>query len=611
MTMQPFNPSIRVLPNHLVNQIAAGEVVERPASVVKELIENALDAGATNIAIRLEGGGIRRIHISDNGRGIDALSLPLALTRHATSKLPSDDLVHIAHLGFRGEALPSIASVSRLTMHSRQQMSEHGWAISVMDGLMSDSAPIACVQGTHLWVDDLFYLVPARLKFLKSETAEYSAVLDVVKRMAMAHPHVAFTLHHNGVEKLSLDARQGDMMDSVLPRLVALMGREWGENAVRVELQRDAMHLQGYTSLPTYHRGTSTMHYLYVNGRAVRDRLLLGALRAAYHDVLARDKYPVCALFLDVPHEDVDVNVHPAKAEVRFTNQAAVRSLIISGIRRALEGQSHRSAHQSERVAYAAGRAAPTMPMHQPTLSTYGWQPQTRSASPSAIALWNQVQDTRTHSVPFMAQDVHQAASETMPAIVHHPLGAAVAQLHHTYIVAQTEHGMVMVDQHAAHERLVYERLKKQMLHGDVARQVLLIPEVMEMDEEDIALFMAHEAEWSRYGLVCETFGHGAIVIREVPALLRDTSSMAIIRTLVDEIKEHGHSALLQERLEAVCSSMACHGSIRAGRAMTLDEMNALLRAMEATPFSGQCNHGRPTYIELSRKDIEILFGRK
>ncbi len=601
--------TIRILPTHLINRIAAGEVIERPASVVKELVENALDAGATRIDVVLEAGGKRRIQVSDNGSGMDSTSIALALTRHATSKMPGDDLVHIQHLGFRGEALPSIASISRCRIVSRTKDAEHGWEVRADGGEIQKPQPVACAYGTSITIDDMFYTTPARLKFLKSDTAEYHATLDIVKRIAMTCPKTHVTLTHNEKQKLTLPAEQGELLDIQLPRLQHLMGRDFAENAMKLDLERDGTHMGGYAAVPTYNRGTSGLQYLFVNNRPVRDRLLLGAVKGAYQDYLARDRHPVCALFFTVPPEEVDVNVHPAKAEVRFQDNARIRGMIVSGLRQALSKAGHQAsttvAHHALSAMKPSDDTAPA-PAHA---SLYQWQPQTRYVT----------QSHRDAVASFQAPVMQE--SDSASATYHHeshtsthadyPLGSACAQLHGTYIVAQTDKGIVIVDQHAAHERLVYEGMKTALAQNGVARQPLLIPEVIELDEAAAAGLLTHKQSLEELGLVMDHFGTGAVVVRELPALLGVCDVQQLVRDLADDVAEYGETLVLREKLESICSTMACHGSVRAGRQLSQDEMNALLRQMETTPHSGQCNHGRPTYVELHKHDIEKLFGRR
>jgi DNA mismatch repair protein MutL len=584
--------TLRILPPNLVNQIAAGEVIERAASVVKELVENAIDAGAGSIDIALEQGGKALIRVSDDGSGMAREELPVAIQRHATSKLPDADLLRIRHLGFRGEALPSIGSVSRLSITSRTAEADSAWTIRVEGGQVFAPAPAAHTVGTRVEVRDLFYATPARLKFLKSERAETQQALDMVSRLAMAHPQLSFRLSADGKVLLQADAAQGELMDAQLKRLDAVLGREFAGNALPLDAVRDGVRLSGFAGVPTYHRGTSAYQYLFVNRRPVRDRLLLGVIRAAYQDFIGHGRHPVAALFLDVPPEEVDVNVHPAKAEVRFRDNQSVRGLIIGAIRHALHAAGHRA---STTVASEALR------QFQPQAYAFAPQPaggvyETAMAAYAPLAL----------DLPPQARAMEAACAD----YTAYPLGAARAQLHGTYIVAETGEGLVIVDQHAAHERLVYERMKAAMAQRGVERQKLLIPEVVMLDAGACARLCARTAELAELGLVVEPFGEATVVVREIPALLGDADVQALVRDLADDLAECGETLALKEKIEHICGTMACHGSVRAGRALNVAEMNALLRQMEATPHSGQCNHGRPTYVALKRGDIETLFGR-
>jgi len=606
--------TIRLLPPNLVNQIAAGEVVERPASVVKELVENALDAGARRIDIHLREGGRSLIAVEDDGRGMTREELALAVERHATSKLPDDDLVHIHSFGFRGEALPSIGAVGRLAIASRARGEGTAWQIAVDGGVKSPAEPAARGDGTRVELRDLFYAVPARLKFLKSPRSESNAAQEIVERLAMAHPDVAFTLRDEERLALRLPAIGADLLQdpaaATLERLGAIMGRDFADNAARLDAMRESVRLTGFAGLPTLNRATSTQQFLFVNGRPVKDRLIIGAIRGAYQDFLARDRHPMVALFVDLPAEEVDVNVHPAKAEVRFRDSGLVRGLIVSAIRAALAEAGHRA---SSTVA-ASTLGSFTAPTQFPTqLSSPGWRGYTPGPARSSPALAAQAMAA---FAPLSAEiDRPSARVEAAPAAdsapAAHPLGVARAQLHETYVVAQTADGIVIVDQHAAHERLVYERMKAALESGSVARQALLIPEVVELDGPNAERLTARAAELAELGLVIEGFGAGAIVVREVPALLGQSDVRGLIQDLADELAELGDALSLKERLQEVCSTMACHGSVRAGRRLTQPEMDALLRQMEATPHSGQCNHGRPTYVELKLADIERLFGRR
>ncbi|HEY8615666.1 DNA mismatch repair endonuclease MutL [Phenylobacterium sp.] len=618
---------IRRLPPELINRIAAGEVVERPASAVKELVENALDAGATRVEVQADGGGLTRILIADDGKGIPRDELPLAVERHATSKLsPGEDgdydLLRIFTLGFRGEALPSIGSVARLSISSRAKGAADAHAIQVEAGAVGAVSPAAFPgpHGARVEVRDLFYATPARLKFMKSERAEALAITEELKRQAMAHEAVGFSLDLDGRRTLRLPAEAaGD--EGRLTRLAAIMGREFSDNALLIDHAREGVRLSGYAGLPTYNRGNAAHQYLFVNGRPVRDRLLQGALRAAYADFLARDRHPLAALYVELDPTQVDVNVHPAKAEVRFRDPGLVRGLIVGGLRHALAAAGHRASTTVSMAALGGFRPQETPPQPAGGFSAWrqgGWTP----ASPLAAAvqaipglsevsaraepMWEPAP-----SYPTVAEEAGAPQPSPVFDPVDYPLGAARAQVHETYIVAQTRDGIVIVDQHAAHERLVYERMKAEMAEGGVARQALLLPEVVELDPAEAERVAARTEELAEMGLVLEAFGPGAVLVREVPALLGQTDVQGLVRDIADDLAENGQALALKERLEEVCGTMACHGSVRSGRRLNAPEMNALLRQMEATPHSGQCNHGRPTYVELKLADIERLFGRR
>src|SRR6516225_8201261 len=576
---------IRQLPPVLVNRIAAGEVIERPAAAVKELVENAIDAGASRIDIVLKEGGQALISVADNGAGMTRDELGLAVERHCTSKLPDDDLSRIAALGFRGEALPSIGAVSRMRILSRPPDTENAWEIRVE-------------------VRDLFFATPARLKFLKTPRTERDLVLDTVRRLAMAYPAIAFAV--TGDEErvlLKLAAATGTGVASARrPRLAALLGRDFAENSVEIDAERGGFRLSGLAGLPTLNRALPRDQYLVVNGRPVRDKLLAGAVRGAYQDVLARDRHPIVALFLDGPPAEIDVNVHPAKAEVRFRESALVRGLIVGALRTALASAGHRASTTVAAVAVAA--------FHPGELRPHSGAP---AAGPRQFAF---PPPSPSLALAETGNNFLRPIAETEPAEVsappaETPLGTARAQLHGTYILAETANGIVLVDQHAAHERLVYERMKEALAERGVARQALLLPEVVELDEPAAARLAARAAELAEFGLVLELFGPGAVVVREVPALLPGIDVAALVRDLADELAEWGDALALKERIETVCGTLACHTSVRAGRRLSAAEMDALLRQMEATPNSGQCNHGRPTYVALDLADIERLFGRR
>ena len=596
---------LRRLPSNLVNQIAAGEVVERPASAVKELVENAIDAGARRIAVTLKEGGRTFISVVDDGVGMSPEELKLAVERHCTSKLPDDDLSDIRTLGFRGEALPSIASVSRFTITSRPARADTAWAMEIDGGAKSEPKPAAHPAGTRVEVRDLFFATPARLKFLKEPRTESSHVADAMRRLAMAHPEVAFRLESEERALIDLAAANPSLLGKAdaarLERLAAIMGREFGDNAVAIDANREGFRLTGFAGLPTLNRPTGQHQYLFVNGRPVRDKLLAGAVRGAYQDFLARDRHPMVALFLEAPTELVDVNVHPAKTEVRFRDAGIVRGLIVGALRTALAAAGHRA---STTVADAALGAFRPHTGFSTTLPYGGGG--NGFAVPRGLA---------EAAVQFMAPFDTPSARVEMPSAEiaegNFPLGVARAQLHETYIVAQTDHGVVIVDQHAAHERLVHERLKNQLQAEGVKRQALLLPEVVEVGEDGARRLAARQAELGQMGLVLEPFGLGAVVVRETPTVLGEVDIQGLVRDLADELAEMGDHLSLKEKVEEVCGTLACHTSVRAGRRLTVEEMNALLRQMEATPHSGQCNHGRPTYVELKLADIERLFGRR
>ncbi len=600
---------IRRLPPTLVNQIAAGEVIERPASVVKELVENAIDAGANDIDIALEQGGVSLIRVRDNGRGMNAQELPLALERHATSKLPDDDLLAIHFMGFRGEALPSIGSIARLMIASRARGSEEAFAITVEGGAASAITPTSMSEGTLVEVRDLFYAIPARLKFLKSPRAEITAVVDIIERLAMAHPDIRFRLSHDGRTTRDFAALTMDWVSAAPERLEKILGHGFAANTALVDMQREGIHVTGFAGLPTFSRSTSQAQYLFVNRRPVRDRLLLGVIRAAYQDYLARDRYPVAVLFLEVPTEQVDVNVHPAKSEVRFRDSQLVRGLILSALRAAIGTTAQRSSTTVATDALAAFRAEPYR-LENNALELLSGNPYSKPGDGFAAPktpLWGGSYLPPQHR----AEQVQVMEMRAAERVESYPLGAAVAQLHNTYIVAQTEAGLVIVDQHAAHERIMYEKFKAAMVAGGVPRQILLIPEVVELTDLQAARVMGRAAEWAQLGLVLEQFGEATLLVREVPSLLGDTNVVGLVQDLADDLSLYEDGLALADKLEAILSTMACHGSVRAGRTLTLGEMNALLRQMEATPFSGQCNHGRPTYVALAKGDVEKLFGRR
>lgn len=587
--------AVRQLPPALINRIAAGEVIERPASAVKELVENAIDAGAGAIDVVAQGGGLSLLRITDDGCGMSPADLELAVERHATSKLPGEDLLAISTLGFRGEALPSIGAVSRLAIQTRARGSAEGAELRVEGGRKSELRPAALNPGTRVEVRDLFYATPARLKFVKSERAEQAAIADVVKRLAMAHPGIAFTLTSGERNVLRLPAVMPGDRQAVLERLARIMGPEFMADAVALDAQREGARVQGFAGLPTLNRANALMQFLFVNGRPVRDKLLAGALRAAYGDLVPSGRHPMLALFLDLPADQVDVNVHPAKAEVRFRDAGGIRSLMVGALRQALDAAGHSAA--STLAQRAMVRAVPQ-----------GYASTRAASAPMGFSDRDQAP---LEGLDTASGDTRASDTDPAPERVSHPLGAARAQLHDTYIVAQTEDSVIIVDQHAAHERLVYERLKKALGNGGVARQMLLIPEVVDLDETVAEALTVHADELARFGVVLERFGPAAVAVREMPALLGDSDIAGLVRDLADEITEAGTSGTLKERIDHVCATIACYGSVRAGRRLSGPEMDALLREMESTPGSGQCNHGRPTYVELKLADIEKLFGRR
>jgi len=593
--------SIRRLPEHLINRIAAGEVVERPASALKEIVENALDAGASRISIRLANGGLDRIEVSDDGCGMAPAEIALALERHATSKLPDDAIENVSTLGFRGEALPSIASVALLSIDSRPK-GQDGWNRTIDNGALLSEGPAALPPGTRVTVEQLFARVPARRKFLRSAKAEYAACLDVVRRLAMAHPSVAFTLEHDG--RRALGVQGGEARED---RVAALTDRALADNHVIVSLEREGVRLSGVASLPTYNRGVGDHQFLFVNGRPVRDRLLVGAVRGAYADMLARDRHPVVALFLDVPPLEVDVNVHPAKTEVRFRDPALIRGMIVSGLRRALDAEGFRSVQQADPAGVAAWRTEPVSPTPISALPIFETAFPSSYAAPSSASF----ADRRpTFSAPPPQARAEPAAAPA-PEGSSFPLGVARGQVARTYIVAEAEDGLVIVDQHAAHERLTLERMRRAMDGQGVAAQALLLPEVVELEEPACDRLEARIEELRDFGLELERFGPAAMLVRATPAILGQGDVQGLVSDLADDLAAYDSALSLKERLDLVAATMACHGSVRAGRVLSVAEMNALLREMEITPRSGQCNHGRPTWVKLGHGDIEKLFGRK
>ncbi len=634
---------IERLPQDTVNRIAAGEVVERPASAIKELVENAIDAGATQIDIRAELGGLSRIVIEDNGRGMDADDLQLAIERHATSKLKPQpdgtwDLLHIQTLGFRGEALPSMGSVARLSLTSRPRGGDKAQCIEVDGGAVSALKPAAFAgeYGTRVELRDLFYATPARLKFMKSERSENLAIAEEVKRQAMAHEDVGFSLELDGKRTLRL-YREATGFEGRLKRLGAILGSDFAENALLIDQAREGVRLSGYAGLPTFSRGNAMHQYLFVNNRPVRDKLLAGALRAAYADFLARDRHPLAALFVEIDPQDLDVNVHPAKTEVRFRDPNLVRGLIIGALKHALASAGHRASTTVAQQTLSGFRTEslrtepvqPVLGLNRPSpwqiaavRPHLGLEPNagfaerfTPTFTPTA-----RVEDVLTEVKPEASQGFEEAPAppwpieEAVPAAVESdafPLGAARAQIHETYIIAQTADGLVIVDQHAAHERLVYEQMKVAMAEGQVVSQSLLIPEIVDLEREEVTRLMARAGDLMGMGLGLEAFGPTSVLVRDIPALMGDCDIQGLVRDLVDDLTDHNELLALKERMAEICGDHACRHSVRSGRRLSASEMNALLRQMEATPHSGQCNHGRPTYVELKLKDIEKLFGRR
>ncbi|KLE35577.1 DNA mismatch repair endonuclease MutL [Aurantiacibacter luteus] len=601
-------PEIRRLPETLVNRIAAGEVVERPASALKELVENAIDSGARRIVVSIDDGGLGAIEVVDDGCGMTPGEMILALERHATSKMPGEAIEQVATLGFRGEALPSIASVARLTLESRPQGSPEGWRRVVDHGAMVEEGPAGLPPGTRVRVENLFAKLPARRKFLRTARSEYAACHDVVRRLAMARPDVGFTFEHGERRIFSVPAGQ-----EVAERVAQIVARELADNGVAIDLTREggegAMRLSGVAGLPTYNRGVADHQYLFVNGRPVKDRLLIGAVRGAYADMLARDRHAVLALFLDLPFADVDVNVHPAKTEVRFRDAAAVRGFIVSGLRQSLSTGDRRSAQSPDSGAMGRWQAEPLAepsPALRSIFSGRDWAAPSQARVAEARAGWDTM--VETVAAPLGRAEVAEALPEESAA---YPLGVARGQVANTYIVAEAADGLVLVDQHAAHERIVLERLRTAGAGDKVsASQALLIPEVVELEEADCDRLEDHAEQFATLGLVVERFGPSAMLVRAMPGALRKADPEPLLRDLADDIANHGASLLLSEKIEHVLATMACHGSVRAGRTLTVAEMNALLREMEATPRSGQCNHGRPTWVKLSMGDVEKLFGR-
>ncbi|MBH68132.1 MAG: DNA mismatch repair endonuclease MutL [Rhodospirillaceae bacterium] len=608
---------VRRLPDDLINRIAAGEVIERPASAVKELVENSIDAGAKHIDVIMRDGGRTLISVTDDGSGMDENDLTLAVERHATSKIPTGDLTEISTLGFRGEALPSIGAVSRMTITSRSSNSNTSWKIHVSGGIADPVIPAAIKEGTRVEIRDLFYATPARLKFLKTARTEFGHAAEAIRRISMANPSITFTLGDGNRTNVRLNVKPDKFPIMKLARLSAVMGREFEDNALPVEAEREGFVLTGYIGLPTLNRRTSSHQFLFVNGRPVRDKLLYGSVRAAYSDFLAHDRHPFIALFLEAPPGTLDVNVHPAKTEVRFQQPGLVRGLIIGSLKRALAEAGHRTSSTVSTTALGIlGRTAATNAYPDGANIKYNYQSSigagTDYIGQSKTAGDKLNSDLPLNSKPLARPTINSNSTPEIEAnLGNYPLGAARTQLHANYIVSQTDQGLIIVDQHAAHERLVYERMKESLSQGYVKRQLLLIPEIVELDQIKLTRILEHTAYFEKLGLIIEEFGAGALIVREIPSLLGEIDVQKLIVDLADDLEEIGTPTALEDKLGHICGTIACHGSIRAGRLLKVEEMNALLREMEETPYSGQCNHGRPTYIELKLADIERLFGRR
>ena len=608
---------IRLLPNGLINKIAAGEVIERPASAVKELVENSIDAGASKIEIIMRNGGRTFISVTDNGCGMSKQDLVLAVERHATSKLPTDSLDCISTLGFRGEALPSIGAVSRLRIKTRSKNMDTGWSINVTGGDIEAATPSSLKMGTQVEIRDLFYATPARLKFLKTDRTETGRTIEVIRRIAMVNPNISFTLNDGTRTNIRFNGAQGNLPNIKLSRIGEVLGRDFEENSLLIEAEREGFILTGYAGLPTLNRRTSSHQFLFVNGRPVHDKLLYGAVRAAYSDFLAYDRHPLVVLFLDAPKSTLDVNVHPAKSEVRFQEPGLVRGLIIGALKKTLAEAGYQTSSTVSNAALgilnkSISKVAPTG-VRRSSQYYKTFDPSQNKHLHSSLAtneITNEYLDL--NSAPMARTDSPSNQSfESLNEIGSFPLGAAQAQLHKNYIVAQTNEGLVIVDQHAAHERLVYEKMKIHLKEGGIKRQVLLIPEVVDLENAKIQRLLELKDDFTRLGLILEKFGEGAILVREIPSILGDINIKNLVIDIVDELEEFGSSTVLEDKLGHICGTIACHSSVRSGRTLRIEEMNALLREMEATPHSGQCNHGRPTYVELKLSDIEKLFGRR
>ena len=598
---------IRVLPSNLINQIAAGEVIERPASVIKELVENSIDAGAKRIEITLNGGGKNLIVVSDDGKGISKEDLSVAVERHATSKLPDNDLFNINFLGFRGEALPSIASISKLTISSRQKDEENGWQISVCGGEKGEISPVATAIGTRIEVRDLFYTTPARLKFMKSDVSETAQCIDMLNRIALANPDISFYLYSEGKKKISLIACKGDLFDSRLKRIADVMGKEFEENSVSIFAENEFCKISGFVSIPTYNKANSLSEFLFVNNRPVRDKLILGAIKGAYQDMIISGRYPACAIFIDVNPMYVDVNVHPTKAEVRFYDNGAIRGMLVSSIRDALDEGARKTANINPLSHLISIKNENNETLIRENTHSF------RSFTPRFSGSYRPT--ARNVSIPeFEHQYSVRIAEEPNEDIISQvgELGLAKAQFHNTYIISQTEDSIIIVDQHAAHERITLEKMKRSMQkHEKMPSQMLLIPEVVDLSDSEKENILEYSQHLLDLGLKIEEFGVSAVLVREVPALLGNINTQKMIKDLAAEISEWGNEFTLSDKIHHICATIACHGSVRAGRTLNIEEMNKLLRDMEKTEHSGQCNHGRPTYVEIKLSDIEKLFERK
>lgn len=630
---------LKLLSPTTINRIAAGEVIERPASVVKELVENSIDAGATEIDIIVHNGGRNLVSVADNGKGMTKDELKLCLQRHATSKLSDDDLFDIAFLGFRGEAIPSIGSVSRMTITSRKQNADEGWSVFVNGGEESDPIPASIVRGTKIEVRDLFFATPARLKFLKTERTENIYISEVVNKLAMAYPHVGFNLQNEKRTLLKTQKCADGNSESLLKRLSDILGRDFEQNSIKIDAEREGLRLKGYIGLPTYNKGSAASQFVFVNNRPVKDKVLIGAIRAAYQDFLARDRYPVVALSLDIDNEEVDVNVHPTKAEVRFRDAGMVRGLIVASLKNALSGAGHRASTTVSSAALGAfkpqGSGSNVSSFPRPSYSDIQTQfapilpkePAENNLSDKEVTEFKSAKITADRYQPqpqissenlFKSdEEVLSVKPQEMPSDLqyvqpnNYPLGLARCQLHKTYIVSQTDKSIVIVDQHAAHERLVYENMKLDLAKEGVKTQRLLIPEIVEISELEVESLLRKQEELAKLGLVIEKFSEKSVIVRETPALLGEVDAQGLVKSLVNDIAEYDEILSANEALEHVCGTMACHGSVRSGRILNVSEMNSILRQMEQTPYSGQCNHGRPTYVELSLHEVEKLFGRK